>query len=234
MIVIFQRRKKLKEHNRIEHDEERHPCHHCNYEAKRKNNLRHEESVHRGGEKYLCGQCDYSSARGSDLKRHIENIHIGEEHLCDQCEYSFNKVKLLFRHIMSKQEGVNFPWYECSYSTTIVRHKRLKVMLIRSTAHPSYCPSALLPIRPTATSDLRQLFIFVLFEGYVRLRLFLGRALRLGRARGPGAAARSPSSSCKTTCQQVGWAVGRMGVGQKLHHRCQEGLSGISTRACTF
>ena len=39
------------------------------------------------------------------------------------------------------------------------------VMLIRSTAHPSYCPSALLPIRPTATSDLRQLFIFVLFEG---------------------------------------------------------------------
>ena len=31
----------------------------------------------------------------------------------------------------------------------------VKVMLIRSTAHPSYCPSALLPIRPTATSDLR-------------------------------------------------------------------------------
>ena len=26
-------------------------------------------------------------------------------------------------------------------------------------------PSVLLPIRPTATSDLRQLFIFVLFEG---------------------------------------------------------------------
>ena len=103
------------------------------------------------------------------------------------------------------------------------------VMLIRSTAHPSYCPSALLPIRPTATSDLRQLFIFVLFEGQVRLRQFLGRALRLGwargpsaaartPARGPGAAARSPSSSCKTTCQQVGWAVGRMGVGPKIHH----------------
>ena len=28
------------------------------------------------------------------------------------------------------------------------------VMLIRSTAHPSYCPSAILPIWPTATSDL--------------------------------------------------------------------------------
>ena len=39
------------------------------------------------------------------------------------------------------------------------------VMLIRSTAHPSYCPSAILPIRPTATSDIRQLFIIVLLEG---------------------------------------------------------------------
>ena len=48
------------------------------------------------------------------------------------------------------------------------------------------------------------LFIFVLFEGYVRLRNFwakrcgydglCGRAPRLGQARGPGAAARSPSS----------------------------------------
>ena len=46
-----------------------------------------------------------------------------------------------------------------------VRTVLLGVMLIRSTAHPSYCPSALLPIRPTATSDLRQMFIFVLFEG---------------------------------------------------------------------
>ena len=64
-------------------------------------------------------------------------------------------------------------------------------MLIRSTAHLSYCPSAILPIRPTATSDLRQLFIFVLLEGSVRLRQFLSRALRLGRARGPSAAART-------------------------------------------
>ena len=54
---------------------------------------------------------------------------------------------------------------------------------------PRYCPSAILHIRPSATSDLRQLFIFVLFEGYVRLRQFLGRVLRLGRARGPSAAA---------------------------------------------
>ena len=67
----------------------------------------------------------------------------------------------------------------------------------------------------------RQQFHFVLFEGQVRLRQFLGRALRLGQARGPGAAARSPSSSYKTTCQQVGWAVGRMGVGPKIHHRAQ-------------
>ena len=29
-------------------------------------------------------------------------------------------------------------------------------MLIRSTAHPSYCPFAILPIRHTATSDLRR------------------------------------------------------------------------------
>ena len=35
------------------------------------------------------------------------------------------------------------------------------------------------------------LFIFVLFEGYVRLTQILGRALRLGRARGPSAAART-------------------------------------------
>ena len=92
------------------------------------------------------------------------------------------------------------------------------VMLIRSTAHPSYCPSALLPIRPTATSDLRQLFIFVLFEGQVRLRQFLGRALglggrapRLGQARGPGAqpevhlAAVKPRAS-RSDGQQDGWA----------------------------
>ena len=46
-----------------------------------------------------------------------------------------------------------------------------------------------------------------LYCSSVLLRQFLGRALRLGRARGPsaaargpGAAARSPSSSCKTTC----------------------------------
>ena len=34
--------------------------------------------------------------------------------------------------------------------------------------------------RPTAISDLRQQFIFVLFEGQVRLKKFLGRAPRLG------------------------------------------------------
>ena len=56
---------------------------------------------------------------------------------------------------------------------------------------PLYCPPVLLPIRSTVHSFLRQLFIFVLFEGYVRLRQFLGRALRLGRARGPSAAART-------------------------------------------
>ena len=36
-------------------------------------------------------------------------------------------------------------------------YKKNMVMLIRSTANPSYCPSTILPIRPTATSDLRQL-----------------------------------------------------------------------------
>ena len=71
------------------------------------------------------------------------------------------------------------------------RDTKKSVMLICSTAYPSYCPSALLPIRPTATSDIRQLFIFVLFEGQVRSRQFLCRALRLERARGPSAAART-------------------------------------------
>ena len=48
---------------------------------------------------------------------------------------------------------------------------------------------------------------FLLFEGQVRLRQFLGRSLRLGQARGPGTAATSPFRSCKTTCQQVGCVV---------------------------
>ena len=39
----------------------------------------------------------------------------------------------------------------------VIHVLNVTVMLIRSTAHPSYCTSAILPIRPTATSDLRQL-----------------------------------------------------------------------------
>ena len=65
------------------------------------------------------------------------------------------------------------------------RNRHMIPMFIQTpwvTAHPSCCPSAILHIRPTETSDLRQLFIFVLFEGQVRLREFPGRALRLGRA----------------------------------------------------
>ena len=65
------------------------------------------------------------------------------------------------------------------------RNRHMIPMFIQTpwvTAHPSCCPSAILHIRPTATSELRQLFIFVLFEGQVRLREFPGRALRLGRA----------------------------------------------------
>ena len=49
------------------------------------------------------------------------------------------------------------------------------VMLIRSTAHPTYDSC---------------LFLYYL---KVRLRQYLGRAPRLGQARGPGAAVRSPS-----------------------------------------
>ena len=60
-----------------------------------------------------------------------------------------------------------------------------------STQHPPYWTSELLTFRPTAISDLSQLFIFVLFEGLVRLRQFLGWALRLGQARGPSDAART-------------------------------------------
>ena len=115
-------------------------------------------------------------------------------------------------------------------------------MLIRSTAHPSYCPSAKLHIRPTATSDLRQLFNFVLFEGQVRLcqvKTISGasaaartgqRAERRGQDRLVGRALRPEVqySSCKTTCQQVGWAVGRMGVGPKIHHR----ENGINSFEC--
>ena len=93
---------------------------------------------------------------------------------------------------------------------------------------PLFCPSVLLPICYTAHLTYDScLFLYYL---RVRLRQFLGRALRLGRASGPsaaaktgwgpGAAARSPSSSCKTTCQQVGWAVGRMGVGPKILISC--------------
>ena len=55
-----------------------------------------------------------------------------------------------------------------------------------------------------------QLFIFALFEGQLRLSQFLGRTSRLVQARRPGAAATSPSSSCKTTCQQVGCIVQRI------------------------
>ena len=63
------------------------------------------------------------------------------------------------------------------------------------TAHPSYCPSTILHIRPTATSDLLQhptydSCLFLYYLG-VRLRQFLGRALRLGRDSGPSAAART-------------------------------------------
>ena len=57
---------------------------------------------------------------------------------------------------------------------------------------------------------IHQLFIFELFEGQARLRQFLGRAPRLGQARGPGAAATCPYRSCKTTCQQVGCVVQRI------------------------
>ena len=124
---------------------------------------------------------------------------------------SFSRTELIFSCICVFQGNVN-PLY----------------------CHPSYCPSTILHIRPTATSDLRQLFIFGLFDGYVTTipdrALWLGWARRLSAAartwaRGPGATVRSPSSSCKTTCQQVGWSVGRMGVGPKIHH-C---ISGVET-----
>ena len=145
--------------------------------------------------------------------------------------YSFSNQ---FSDLFSVQiYRVNSELHRGITSTLLTEHGS-RNMLISSTAHPSYCPSAILHIRPTAKSDLRQLFIFVQFEGQLSLREFLGRALRLGRARGRaprlgqarglGAAARSPSSSCETTCWQVGWAVGRMGVGLEIHHHCKAQL----------
>ena len=65
-------------------------------------------------------------------------------------------------------------------------------------------------IRPTATSDLRQLFIFVLFEGQVRIRELLGRALRLGRARGPSAAARTGQGAGRCGQESIQYLVVQM------------------------
>ena len=56
---------------------------------------------------------------------------------------------------------------------------------------PTYNFPTYYTFRPTAKLDLRQLLIVVLFEGKVRLRQFLGQALRLRQARGPSAAART-------------------------------------------
>ena len=86
--------------------------------------------------------------------------------------------------------------------------------------NPAYCPSAILHIRPTATSDLRQLFIFLLFQGLVRLRDFLGRALRhrtgqraerRGQDRLGGRLLRTEvhHSNCKSDGQQDGWRRSR-------------------------
>ena len=104
----------------------------------------------------------------------------------------------------------------------IIRYdERCTYVLLFKTVVPPYCTSDLQTIAPTAILDLRQLFIFVLFLSSVRLRSFLGRALRLGprlggrgprlgQARGPGAAATSPFSSCKTLCQQSRCVVQRI------------------------
>jgi len=58
----------------------------------------------------------------------------------------------IFKKTISNSSLNSHFYWDTLYVNVISR-----VMLIRSTAHPSYCPSAILPIRPTATSDLRQL-----------------------------------------------------------------------------
>ena len=85
---------------------------------------------------------------------------------------------------------------------------------------PLYCPSVLLPIRYTAHPTYCNIrpttaVYFCIIRGFGQVKTIFepsaaartGQgAERRGQDRGPGAAARSPSSSCKTMCQQVGWA----------------------------
>ena len=96
-------------------------------------------------------------------------------------------------------------------------YKKNMVMLIRSTAHPSYCPSTILPIRPTATSDLRQLQVgwanllahptysaaFVICHSAVGYEII-------------NCSSRTSTQFCRSDghFSQVGWAffVGRMGI----------------------
>ena len=103
------------------------------------------------------------------------------------CMHAGLNCVLVFESKTEKRRGILFMLIPCISSELIKGFGNVNplywpfvLLPIRSTAHPTYCNIL----------DLRHLFIFVLFKGSVRLRQFLGRALRLGRARGPSAAAR--------------------------------------------
>ena len=85
--------------------------------------------------------------------------------------YKYHRLIMLFALVLSttRSERISFVTYKVcantaqyvflnchSCSCRLRQGGIFSVMLIRSTAHPSYCPFAILPIRHTATSDLRR------------------------------------------------------------------------------
>ena len=77
---------------------------------------------------YLYGQLEYTTTASSDLKKHKKGKHRKIKYYCDQCDCIATLRSSLTTHKKSQHEG-KFLCVQCKYVKTIVRIKRVRVMI---------------------------------------------------------------------------------------------------------
>ena len=87
----------------------------------------HKESLHNDN-RYPCHQCNYKATKPSHLQTHIQSIHEGLKYPCDQCKYKATERSALRKHVKYIHEEVRYPCNQCNYIATqpsnLQRHKK--------------------------------------------------------------------------------------------------------------
>ena len=68
--------------------------------------------------RYPCHKCNYIATKSSHLQTHIKSIHEGFKYPCDQCTYKATERSALRQHVKSIHEKVKYPCNQCNYMAT--------------------------------------------------------------------------------------------------------------------